>query len=55
MEPMETKVQELQTETLPTAPENTTTTDRPVPDDERRTIAAVLKREVQKLRTGERT
>jgi hypothetical protein len=39
---METKVQKLQAETLPPAPENTTATDQPVAEEDRQTIAAVL-------------
>ena len=50
MEQMETKVQELHQETLPPAPENATATDRPVAEEDRKTIAAVLARQVREAR-----
>jgi hypothetical protein len=50
MEQMEMKVRELQQETLPPAPETaTTTTDRAISDDVRRTVAEVLARQVRAL------
>jgi hypothetical protein len=45
----ETKVQELSQETLPPTPENATTTDHPVADEDRQTIAAVLARQVREV------
>jgi hypothetical protein len=47
---MKTKVQELRPETLPPAPENATTTDRPVAEEDRETIAAALARQVRAAR-----
>jgi hypothetical protein len=50
MEQMETKVQELRQETLPPAPENATTTEGPVAEEDRKAIAAVLARQIRTLR-----
>jgi hypothetical protein len=53
MDQMETKVQELRQETLPPAPESATATDRPVAEDDRRTVAEVLARQIRSLQRGD--
>jgi hypothetical protein len=46
------EVRELEQERLPAPPSSaTTTTDRPVPEDTRRTIAAVLTRAIREGRS----
>jgi len=50
MDQMETKVQELQPETLPPAPENTTATEHAVPEEQRRIVAAILEQQVRAAR-----
>lgn len=44
------KVKRLELETLPPAPPTSTSTDLPVPEDARRTFAAILARRLRKLK-----